>query len=129
MNPVERKWSLDEARCAEAYEMELARGASHIASMLYEDGIRAAFRETVLLFEDLHGRNDLKIFVHVLLGKLEQRGKEEAVKVLQEFLSRGRLQPISSGPLESVSARRPVTRKSRSSQNPKTKSRKSGSVT
>jgi len=73
------------------YEMELARGASHIASMLYEQSIRAAVRETLLQFEACHGREDLKGYASALLARLEQRAKPEAVRVLRDFIDHGRL--------------------------------------
>ncbi|MFL9909975.1 hypothetical protein [Paraburkholderia sp. RL17-337-BIB-A] len=69
--------------------MELARGASHIASVLYEHSIHAAVRETLLQFEACHGREDLKGFAYALLGRLEQRCKPEAVKVLHDFIEHG----------------------------------------
>jgi len=73
------------------YEMELARAASHIASMLYEQSISAAVRETLLQFEASHGREDLKGYASALLERVEQRGKPEAVKALRDFIVRGRL--------------------------------------
>ena len=89
MKAAKRKRSSDAVRRFNGCEMELARGASHIASMLYEQSIRAAVRETLLQFEACHGREDLKGFASVLLGRLEQRGKPEAVKLLREFLEHG----------------------------------------
>ncbi|MFL9906846.1 hypothetical protein [Paraburkholderia sp. RL17-337-BIB-A] len=88
---AKRKRSTDDVRRFNGCEMELARGASHIASMLYEQSIHAAVRETVLQFEACHGRDDLKGFAEALLRKLEQRGKPEAVKVLHDFIEHGRL--------------------------------------
>jgi hypothetical protein len=75
-------------------EMELARGASHIASMLHAESIHAAVKETALLFETSHGRDDLNLFLLELARKLEQRGKPEAVAALQDFIRRGRSRGI-----------------------------------
>jgi hypothetical protein len=83
---AKRKRSNDDVRRFNGCEMELARGASHIASMLYEHSIHAAVRETLLQFEAFHGREDLKGFAYALLGRLEQRCKPEAVKVLHDFI-------------------------------------------
>ena len=80
----------EEAHFLEGCEMELARGASHIASMLHAESIHAAVKETALLFETSHGRDDLNQFLLELARKLEQRGKPEAVAVLQDFLKCGR---------------------------------------
>jgi hypothetical protein len=91
------KRSSDDVRRFNGHEMELARGASHIASTLYEHSIRAAVRETLLQFEACHGPHDVKAFAHALLGRLEQRGKPEAVKVLDDFIEHGRLPEQTHG--------------------------------
>jgi len=92
-----RKRLSDDVRRLNGYEMELARGASHIASMLYEHSIRAAARETLLQFEASHGTHDVKAFAHALLGRLEQRDKQEAVKVIDDFIEHGRLPEHTPG--------------------------------
>jgi hypothetical protein len=84
----------EEAHFLKECEMELERGASHIASMLHAESIHAAVKETALLFETSHGRDDLKLFLLELARKLKQRGKPEAVTVLQEFIKRGRSRGI-----------------------------------
>ncbi len=58
--------------------------------MLYPESINVGVKETVLLFEARQGRDDLKMFLHALVERLEQRGKPEAVKVLQDFIKRRR---------------------------------------
>ena len=85
------KRSGDDVRRFNGCEMELARGASYIATMLYGRSIRAAVRETLTEVEACHGREDLNAFAYALLGKLEQRGKPEAVKLLYAFIGHGRL--------------------------------------
>jgi hypothetical protein len=65
---------------------EMARGASHIASMLYEQSIHAAVRETLLQFEACHGREAMDAFAYALLGRLEQQGKSEAVRLHHQDL-------------------------------------------
>jgi hypothetical protein len=118
-----QKGAFDEARRLNKYEMELSRGASHIGSMLYEQSMFAAVRETILEFEASHGRDDLITFAHALFRRLEQRGKPAAGKVLQHFIKCGRLpEEVPSAPPGLVSARWPVARKRKSmdSRQPKT---------
>jgi hypothetical protein len=112
---LKRKGAFDEAPRLTKYEMELSRGASHIASMLYEQSMLAAVRETILDFEASHGRDDLRTFAHALLRRLEQRGKSVAGKVLREFRERGRLsEQTLSAPTRPVPSRKPVAQKCRS---------------
>lgn len=114
---AKRKRSTDDVRRFNGCEMELARGASHIASMLYEHSIHAAVRETLLQFEACHGREDLKGFADALLGRLEQRCKPEAVKVLHHFIEHGRLPEQTPGvPPKPVSTRKPIAPKQRFTQ-------------
>ncbi|MFL9856753.1 hypothetical protein PQR72_13635 [Paraburkholderia madseniana] len=109
MKALKRKGACDEAPHLNHYEMELARGASHIASVMYEETMHSAVRETVFLFEALHGRDDLKAFSDALIGRLEQRGKPAAVKVLRYFIEHGRLpEQTLSAPTRPVSTRKPV---------------------
>ena len=97
------------------YEMELSRGASHIASMLYEQSMLTAVAETIREFEASHGRNDLKAFAHALRRRLEQRGKPAAAKVLQHFIEYGRLpDAVPGAPPGPVSAPTPGIRKVKS---------------
>ncbi|MBC8752379.1 hypothetical protein OKW43_005717 [Paraburkholderia sp. WC7.3g] len=109
---VKRNRASDEALRLNKYEVELARGASHIASTLYEESMLAAVRETILQFEAPHGRDDLMTFAHALLRRLELREKPAAAKVLHDFIECGRLpEEIPSTPPRPVSARKPVARK------------------
>lgn len=62
-----------------------------------------------ILFEDLHGRDDLKTFAHALIGRLAQRGNLGMVKVLRKFIDHGRL------PEETVSAQTSVYSQARRS--------------
>jgi hypothetical protein len=59
-----------DVQCLDGWEMEMARGASHIASMLYEQSIHAAVSETLLQFEACHGREALDAFAYALLRRL-----------------------------------------------------------
>ncbi|CAB3810813.1 hypothetical protein [Paraburkholderia fynbosensis] len=112
MKAVKQDAAFDQAPRLNQYEMELSRGASHIASTLYEESMLAAVSETILEFEASHGRDDLKAFAHALLGRLEQRGKPLAGKVLQHLIERGRLpEEVPSALPVPVSARKSVARK------------------
>jgi hypothetical protein len=93
------------------YELELARGASHIASMLCEESMQTAVRETVLQFEATHGRDELKIFTHALARKLEERGRPKAVEALQRFVKRGQSSGGTPGATLGTTAPHPVARK------------------
>ncbi|WP_156955025.1 hypothetical protein [Paraburkholderia caledonica] len=81
----------EETARLKVYEMELARATSHIASTLHEHTTLAAVAETIQDFHALHGRDDLTEFALALRGRLEQRGKSAAVRVLQHFAERGHL--------------------------------------
>ncbi|MCP3725038.1 hypothetical protein M3I53_18225 [Paraburkholderia sp. CNPSo 3272] len=85
-----RKRAVVDALWLTEHEMELARGVSHIASMLHEESMQAAIRETLHQFEAAHGREDLKIFARALATKLKERGDLRAVEALQGFITRGR---------------------------------------
>jgi hypothetical protein len=61
MKSSERNRIADEVRCRQKYEVELAQGASHIASMLYPHTLRDAVQETVRAFADRHGREELRV--------------------------------------------------------------------
>ncbi|MEX3929298.1 hypothetical protein AB4Y36_35580 [Paraburkholderia sp. BR10936] len=71
------------------HEMDLARSASHIASMQHEESIQAAVKETLLQFESAYGSAESKIFMHALVRKLEERGNLRAVEMLRAFVKRG----------------------------------------
>ncbi|SAL82523.1 hypothetical protein AWB68_06553 [Caballeronia choica] len=88
MKASERTRIAEEVRCRQKYEVELAQGASHIASMLYSDTLKAAVTETASAFADLHGRQDLRLFLSALASQLEQRGRYDAVPVLQDVAKR-----------------------------------------
>ncbi|RKT27533.1 hypothetical protein B0G69_3359 [Paraburkholderia sp. RAU2J] len=69
MKAVKQDAAFDQARRLNKYEMALSRGASHIASTLYEESMLAAVREVILHFEASHGRDDLKAFASAVSQK------------------------------------------------------------
>jgi hypothetical protein len=88
MKASERTRMSGEARCRKEYQVELAQGASHIASMLVEQTIKAAVQETVHLFAARNGEQDVLIFLYALTTEMERRGRPEALKILQEVTER-----------------------------------------
>lgn len=94
------------------YEVELARGASHVASTIYEESLLAAVQETIQGFEASYGREDLQIFASALLERLKLRGNALAAGVLDEFIRSGRLpEKISGGTSKPESARKSEARR------------------
>ncbi|SDC52606.1 hypothetical protein [Paraburkholderia lycopersici] len=57
-----------------AYSLELARGASHIASMLSAATQEAAVQEVLQEFVAAHGTPTLEAFCWLLAERLEKRG-------------------------------------------------------
>jgi hypothetical protein len=84
MKSSERNRISDEVRCRQKYEVELAQGASHIASMLYPHTLRDAVQETVRAFAERHGREELRMFLPTLASELEYRGCGDAMPLIQE---------------------------------------------
>ncbi|MFP6560051.1 hypothetical protein WJ542_17380 [Paraburkholderia sp. B3] len=64
--------------CEDQYRLELARGASHIASTLSAQSRAAAIAEVVDGFVLQYGETDLAVFLEVLADRLMQRGANEA---------------------------------------------------
>lgn len=85
MRAKRRKSSSEAARFLQEFEAELARGASHIASMLYAESLHAAVQETARTFETSYGREDLELFLQALAEKLETRGRPDAAAVVRSL--------------------------------------------
>ncbi|TCF96424.1 hypothetical protein BZM26_37800 [Paraburkholderia strydomiana] len=83
--------AFEEIARLKVYEMELARATSHIASTLHEDTMLAAVAQTIQEFQANRGSDDLRAFALALRGRLEQRGKSAAARVLQHFVKCGNL--------------------------------------
>ncbi|WP_245616691.1 hypothetical protein [Paraburkholderia acidipaludis] len=64
--------------CEDQYRLELARGASHIASTLSAESRVHAIAEVVDGFVLQYGENDLAVFLEVLANRLTLRGANEA---------------------------------------------------
>ena len=115
LKAAKRKRSSDDVGRLTGCEMELARGASHIASMLYEHSIRAAVREILLQFEACHGPHDVKAFAHALLGRLARQARVSQGDC--DFIEHGRLPEQTHGtPPGPASTRKPVAPKQRLTQ-------------
>lgn len=99
MKPRERSSASQEVKFQTRYEVDLARGASHIASMLYADSIKSALLETLRAFEKQHGRGDYRIFMSALAQRLENRDRAHAVAMLRYLIEHDDLDGfVSSAP-------------------------------
>ncbi|WP_207004816.1 hypothetical protein [Trinickia mobilis] len=76
--------------CAARYELELARGASHLASTMSYATLEAAMVETVADFVKLHGDDDLPVFLELLSRRLSERKKPEAASAIRILKDSGR---------------------------------------
>jgi hypothetical protein len=90
MRAKKRKSASEAAWFLKECEVELARGASHIASMLYAESLHAAVRETARTFEISYGRDDVELFLLALAEKLEMRGRPDAAAVVRNLTESGR---------------------------------------
>lgn len=83
MTPREkRKHDLAVAQAEVGYQLELARGASVIASMLSTDNMAASIEETLSEFVSAYGTTDLKIFMQLLGQRLMARNRTDAANML-----------------------------------------------
>ncbi|MGT2477608.1 hypothetical protein [Paraburkholderia terrae] len=64
------------------YQLELARGASVIASMLSAENVAAAIDETLSGFLGAYGTTDLKPFIQLLDQRLMARNRSDAAATL-----------------------------------------------
>ena len=67
------------------YALELARGASVIASTLSETSLMQAVGETLSGFVAAYGVQDLDAFVHILGERLMQRERPDAVRIIASW--------------------------------------------
>jgi hypothetical protein len=67
------------------YALELARGASVIASTRSEESLAQAVNETLTDFLANHGSEEFDGFVHVLADKLIQRDRADAAGALANW--------------------------------------------
>lgn len=73
-----------------AYSLELARGASHIASMLSAPTQEAAVQEVMHEFVATHGMAELDAFCWLLAERLDKRGCGAGAKKAREFYASSR---------------------------------------
>lgn len=119
MKAKRRKSSSETAQFLQECEAELARGASHIASMLYEESLLAAVQETAHSFEISYSREDVELLLQTLAEKLETRGRPDAAAVVRTLTESG---PPPAPPQQAENAS-PV-RKSTASKKSRTRLRK-----
>ncbi|MFM0515121.1 hypothetical protein [Paraburkholderia sp. RL17-373-BIF-A] len=112
MKPAKRDGAFEEPARLKVYEMELARATSHIASTLHEHTMLEAVAETIQAFQASRGGDDLRAFALALRGRLEQRGKSAAARVLQYFAEcRSLPDAVPKAPHGPVPARLPGVRR------------------
>lgn len=75
-------------RYEDKYELDIARGASHVASMLYPHTINKAIEDTVREFQSQYGHEDIQVFLKLLLRELKRRNRPEAVALLKRLIAR-----------------------------------------
>ncbi|WP_187630887.1 hypothetical protein [Paraburkholderia sp. UCT31] len=80
------------------YAVELARGASHIASTLAVPSLHAAITETVDSFVKTHGKADLQPFLKQLADDIGHRRKPDAAIAVRHYAQFGSLPPIPQPP-------------------------------
>ena len=68
-----------------AYSLELARGASHISSMLSTATQEGAVQEVMHEFIATHGRAELDVFSWLLAERLDKRGCAAAAMKARDF--------------------------------------------
>jgi hypothetical protein len=82
-----------------AYQLELAVGASHIASMLTPESRGTCIEELVASFVARHGRNDLMQFLAVLAERLDLRDNKDGALAVREFAAGASpVAPLTSAP-------------------------------
>ncbi|MDR6485418.1 hypothetical protein [Paraburkholderia terricola] len=67
------------------YFLELARGCSHVSSMLTPDTRTRAITEVIGEFRNLYGDEDVAQFKELLAEDLERRGKGDAALEVRGF--------------------------------------------
>jgi hypothetical protein len=87
-----RRPEIATAWIAAAYQMELAVGASHVASMLYPASRNACVEELSANFVARHGTLDLKRFLTALAEKLDARANNDGALAVRHYAAHGTVQ-------------------------------------
>ncbi|MGF6768729.1 hypothetical protein P3T18_001199 [Paraburkholderia sp. GAS199] len=95
-----------EPRIEATFELELAVGASHVASMLHVASRTACIEDLVQRFVRNHGRIDLNPFLEVLAEKLDARANPDGAFAVRHYAAHG---VVSFEPVASVGVR-PIKR-------------------
>jgi hypothetical protein len=91
MPPVIGRFDAEQSRCRRQYFVEVARQTSHISSVLSPASLLAELLGTVKSFTAVHGAEDLRHFLLLLMQGLEERGRPEAVSLILHYLEYGQL--------------------------------------
>lgn len=76
------------ASCQDLYSLELARSASHIASVLTPESRANAIAEVIEDFVIQYGETDLAVFLDMLADRLDKRGAAEAATAVTRAAQR-----------------------------------------
>jgi hypothetical protein len=87
-----------------AYQLELAVGASHVASMLYPESRNACIKELIVRFAATHGVADLQRFLIALAERLDARANKDGAATVRHFAENG-VAPEAVAPKASATAR------------------------
>ncbi|HEY4806052.1 MAG TPA: hypothetical protein VIH96_25845 [Paraburkholderia sp.] len=97
-----------------AYALELARGASHIASMLSAATQEAGVQEVLQEFAVMHGTAALDAFCWLLAERLEKRGCAAGAKKARDFDTSGLARELARAGLRETRYEWPVWASARS---------------
>jgi hypothetical protein len=77
------------ARMKTEYRLELAVGASHVASTLYTTSRHACIEELTASFTARYGHTDVKRFLLALAEKLDARENTEGAQAVRHYAMHG----------------------------------------
>ncbi|MGT2477607.1 hypothetical protein [Paraburkholderia terrae] len=88
-------------QCEIDFQLELARGASCIASCCTDASLQRLVQETVLCFLQTHGPERFTVFRSLLAARLVARGQPKAAAIVASH-------PLPASNCERTAARRPA---------------------
>jgi hypothetical protein len=89
----------DYRRCEIDFQLELARGASFIASSTSKDTLQRSVDETICEFAHIYGMPEAVVFCSVLSDRLIIRGRIDAASAVNRIISQNRFGALVTRPL------------------------------
>ncbi|MFC0396964.1 hypothetical protein [Paraburkholderia rhizosphaerae] len=77
----------DYRRCEIDFQLELARGASFIASSMSKETLQRTVDETICGFAQMHGPSAAIVFCSVLSDRLLSRGRADAAAIVKRSVN------------------------------------------